>query len=130
MSQILTALANILGTANVALRSDDRIFKSDNNVTIKAIATTQSTFEAACFKVFAKMLNTVPSGVTLSAPIGPRKFITMFSYIELSSTGILSYIGQIGGYSKTALPSTVSYTYKFMGGSTTAGTTQVGGKIS
>lgn len=120
----------LVTSANATVRSDLRIFTSDNNATIKAIASTQSTFETACLKVFAKMVNTVPSGVTLSAPIGPRKFITMYSYVELSSTGVLSYIGQIGGYSKTAAPSTVSYTYKYMGGSTTTGTTQVGGRFS
>ncbi|KAG8167677.1 hypothetical protein KVR01_003366 [Diaporthe batatas] len=50
--------------------SDARIFNSDANVTVKAMADPQR-FQDVCRKVLQKMIEVVPAGVTLSPPIEP-----------------------------------------------------------
>jgi hypothetical protein len=50
--------------------SDARIFGSDNNVTVKAMADPQS-FQDICRTVLQKMIEVVPTGVALSRPIEP-----------------------------------------------------------
>jgi hypothetical protein len=109
----------LVTTANVTFRSDLRIFSSDNNATIKAMASSQKTFESACFPIFEKMINTVPKGVQLSDVIGPRQWITMESHLDLASNGAVNYSGTIGTYSKAAVPTTASYFYGKSGGGNT-----------
>ncbi|PPQ63742.1 hypothetical protein CVT24_004251 [Panaeolus cyanescens] len=55
---------------NETTRSDLRIFNSDGNVTLRALAE-PTTFQERCKIVLAKMVDTVPSGVTLTEPIQP-----------------------------------------------------------
>lgn len=50
--------------------SDARIFNSDANATVKAMADPQR-FQDVCRKVLQKMIEVVPTGVTLSPPIEP-----------------------------------------------------------
>lgn len=50
--------------------SDSRIFNSDSNVTVKAMADPHQ-FQDVCRKVLQKMIEAVPKGVTLSQPIEP-----------------------------------------------------------
>ncbi|POS81351.1 hypothetical protein DHEL01_v200232 [Diaporthe helianthi] len=50
--------------------SDARIFNSDANITVKAMANPQR-FQDVCRKVLQKMIEVVPTGVTLSPPIEP-----------------------------------------------------------
>lgn len=50
--------------------SDARIFSSDSNVTVKAMADPQ-TFQDVCRNVLQKMIEVVPKGVELSQPIEP-----------------------------------------------------------
>lgn len=50
--------------------SDARIFGSDANVTVKAMADSER-FQNICRKVLQKMIEVVPTGVTLSQPIEP-----------------------------------------------------------
>ncbi|RFU35541.1 hypothetical protein B7463_g815, partial [Scytalidium lignicola] len=109
-----------------ATRSDLRIFSSDDNVTISAMASPQS-FEDTCFTIFEKMLNTVPSVVTLSDPIVPRPWILRVSQLDLNSSGVVSFSGTITGHSSDPLPATASYTYETAGGSNTGiKTSQIG----
>lgn len=67
---------------NDTFNSDKRIFAADNNVTMKALASDSKTFNSMCSDVFARMLDTVPSTVTLSEPLEPfplKPYITSFS---------------------------------------------------
>ncbi|KAJ7336343.1 L-ascorbate oxidase [Mycena albidolilacea] len=54
--------------ANQTMASDTRVFGSDNNVTMQSMNSADS-FAQTCSTVFDKMLNTVPSGVTLTDEI-------------------------------------------------------------
>jgi len=116
----LKAGGPLVTTTDALARSDLGIFTSDDNATVRAMATSQTTFENACFPIFEKMINTVPAtNPPLSDPIGPRTFITMDSRLDLTSTGVLTYSGFFGTYGKTAAPSTVTYEYGTVGGGNT-----------
>ncbi|KAJ3887172.1 heme peroxidase [Lentinula edodes] len=53
---------------NVTTRSDFRIFSSDGNVTMQSFLSSD-TFNNTCGNLIERMINTVPSGVTLAQPI-------------------------------------------------------------
>ncbi|KAF3006651.1 hypothetical protein E8E13_008173 [Curvularia kusanoi] len=67
---------------NDTLNSDKRIFAADNNVTMKALASDKKTFQSMCSDILARMIDTVPSTVTLSEPLEPtplKPYITSFA---------------------------------------------------
>ncbi|KAJ4993682.1 WSC domain-containing protein [Stagonosporopsis vannaccii] len=64
---------------NDTLNSDKRIFAADNNITMKALASDPKTFQSMCSDIFARMIDTVPSTVTLTEPLEP---IPLKPYIE------------------------------------------------
>jgi hypothetical protein len=104
---------------NVTARSDFRIFNSDQNATVKTM-TTQASFQSICFDIFNEMLNTVPSGVVLSNPIGPRTWITRESHLDLLSSGAITYSGNITTHSFSASPpAQATYQYNTVGGGNT-----------
>ena len=90
------------------------------------MAKSQTAFENACFPIFEKMINTVPKDVVLSAPIGPRSWLTMESHLDLTSTGGVTYTGKIGTYSKSAVPAKATYSYLTSGGGASSKTSQAG----
>ncbi|KAJ6590577.1 L-ascorbate oxidase [Mycena vulgaris] len=53
---------------NQTMASDRLVFGSDNNVTMQSMSTAES-FASTCSTIFDKMLNTVPSSVTLTDEI-------------------------------------------------------------
>jgi hypothetical protein len=53
------------------MRSDARIFASDGNVTMKALAKSPSLFASTCGKLLSRMLDTVPRSVTLTEVVEP-----------------------------------------------------------
>ncbi|KAF8177799.1 heme peroxidase [Mycena galopus ATCC 62051] len=59
--------------ANITTRSDLRIFSSDGNLTMQSMASTDS-FNQICANLIERMLNTVPSTVTLTDTIEPINF--------------------------------------------------------
>lgn len=72
---------------NDTLNSDKRIFAADNNVTMKALASDEKTFKSMCSDILARMIDTVPSTVTLSEPLeaAPLKpYITSFALTNAS----------------------------------------------
>ncbi|KAF7344374.1 Peroxidase [Mycena sanguinolenta] len=59
--------------SNVTTRSDMRIFFSDGNVTMQSMASADK-FNQICGDLIERMINTVPSTVTLTDPIEPIDF--------------------------------------------------------
>lgn len=53
------------------MHSDSRIFVSDGNVTMKALADSREYFNSQCSALFARMIDTVPREVQLTQPITP-----------------------------------------------------------
>ncbi|KAG9203758.1 hypothetical protein G6514_002373 [Epicoccum nigrum] len=72
---------------NDTLNSDKRIFAADNNVTMKALASDEKTFNSMCSDILARMIDTVPSTVTLTEPLEPislKPYITSFALTNAS----------------------------------------------
>ncbi|KAJ6506638.1 heme peroxidase [Mycena sanguinolenta] len=59
--------------SNITTRSDFRIFSSDGNVTMQSLASPE-TFNQVSADLIERMINTVPSTVTLTEPIEPFDF--------------------------------------------------------
>ncbi|KAJ4486833.1 heme peroxidase [Lentinula lateritia] len=56
---------------NVTVRSDLRLYTSDNNITMEGLSDSQEHFVSECVSLFARMLDTVPNSTTLSDVIIP-----------------------------------------------------------
>ncbi|KAJ7657897.1 heme peroxidase, partial [Mycena polygramma] len=56
---------------NDTTNSDKRIFGSDGNATMRSFADSPELFSSACAQLFARMIDTVPSGVELTEVITP-----------------------------------------------------------
>jgi hypothetical protein len=66
--------------------SDGRIFASDGNATIQTL-TDAATFSSVCQSVLQKMIEVVPSGVTLTGPIAPYAVKPVDMQLTLNSGG-------------------------------------------
>ena len=111
---------------NQTTNSDFRIFSSDQNVTMRTLATPQS-FQQKCFTIFERMLDTVPNGVVLSPTIvGPRPWILNEGQLDLSSTGSVSFSGKISTHSVAAAPAAAPYKFITEGNGNTGPRTTTG----
>ncbi|TVY40053.1 WSC domain-containing protein [Lachnellula occidentalis] len=103
------SLGGLLVTAgNASDRSDFRLYVSDNNVTMQALSV-EATFQAQCNSLFERMINTVPSAVTLSDPITPMTWKGVNLMLDISSTGAVSISGLIRNLYYYVAPPTVVY---------------------
>ena len=114
--------------ANTTTNSDFRIFNSDKNVTMRGLASPLN-FQQKCFKIFERMLDTVPRGTVLSDPVAVRPWILNEGHLDLSSTGSVTFSGQISSWSFSASPAKASYTYVTVGGGTAAQNTSLTGSM-
>jgi hypothetical protein len=116
---------------NETTNSDLRLFSSDGNATIQTLTSAQA-FQDTCYTLFEKMLNTVPSTVTLSEIIGPRTWTTQEKHLDLSPTGAVRFSGVITWYSLTDTPPLrANYTYTTSeGGNVGVLNSQIGGVFS
>ncbi|KAI8198059.1 hypothetical protein K4K48_010201 [Colletotrichum sp. SAR 10_66] len=80
--------------ANATLNSDRRIFGSDGNKTITEMGRTGDGFKTACADVFTKMIDTVPSSVTLTDPIDAVD-IKPYVSMTLSGNGSIALSGWV-----------------------------------
>ncbi|KAJ8107533.1 hypothetical protein OPT61_g8798 [Boeremia exigua] len=102
---------------NDTLNSDKRIFAADNNVTMKALASDPETFQSMCADIFARMLDTVPSTVTLTEPIEPiplKPYITSFALTNVTHitfTGRIRLLTESGLYDDQRV--SLTYTPRF-----------------
>ncbi|KAJ3716374.1 heme peroxidase [Lentinula raphanica] len=61
----------LVTTDNVTVRSDLRLYESDNNATMRGLSNSTEHFVSRCISLMARMLNTVPSSTVLSDVISP-----------------------------------------------------------
>lgn len=88
-----------------------------------------TSFRDTCFTVFDKMMNTVPSTVTLSDPVVIRPWIMLKSFLDLTPAGVANFSGVIAAHATTEPPATATYQYVTVGnGNTGTKNSQVGGK--
>ncbi|KUJ21869.1 heme peroxidase [Mollisia scopiformis] len=111
MNEYLTGTGSgggpLVTTSNVSARSDFRLFSSDNNVTITNLA--QNTGRI-CSGLFEKMLNTVPSTVTLSDPITPMPWKIVDFIMHCSPGGSVRIEGFIRAlWTTTPPPNKITY---------------------
>lgn len=92
-------------------RSDLRLYTSDNNATIEALAD-EVAFRDTCFDLFERMINTVPSTVTLSDPVTPMTWKAVNLALDINSSGTVTAGGMFRYfYSSGSAPSSVSYSF-------------------
>ncbi|KAJ6592877.1 heme peroxidase [Mycena capillaripes] len=79
--------------SNDTTNSDKRIFGSDGNVTMHSFSDSPDLFASTCAELFARMIDTVPSGVQLTEVIHPlhvkpsvTKFILAGETLQLSGS--------------------------------------------
>lgn len=71
----------------------------------------EAAFQSTCYALFERMINTVPSTVTLSDPIVPMVWKGVKIMLDVSSAGVVTISGLIRNlYTTTAPLSAVSYT--------------------
>lgn len=88
-----------------------------------------TSFRDTCFAVFDKMMNTVPSTVTLSDPVVVRPWIMLKSFLDLTPAGVANFTGQIAAHATAEPPATATYQYVTTGnGNTGTKISQVGSK--
>jgi len=73
-------------SASLGQNSDLRIFSSDGNATIRAMADPNA-FKGVCRNILQKMLDSVPSGVALSGPVEPYVVKPVDMQLTLQSGG-------------------------------------------
>ncbi|KAJ3970788.1 heme peroxidase [Lentinula raphanica] len=61
----------LVTTDNVTVRSDLRLYESDNNATMRGLSNSTEYFVSRCISLMARMLDTVPSSTVLSDVISP-----------------------------------------------------------
>ncbi|KAJ7113369.1 heme peroxidase [Mycena epipterygia] len=92
---------------NDTTNSDRRIFGSDGNVTMLSFAKSSELFASRCSELFARMLDTVPSGVQLSDVITPLPVKPSNLKFTLDSD-ILQFSGQVRFWNLTDNPNRVA----------------------
>ncbi len=70
----------LVTTSNKTVNSDFRIYNSDNNGTMTRLSQSASYFSGQCSTIFARMLETVPGGVSLSAVVDPTTTTNLKPY--------------------------------------------------
>jgi hypothetical protein len=80
---------------NDSFNSDKRIFGADKNVTMKALASSPKTFQSMCSSILARMIDTVPSSVTLSEPLTPIPLKPYFDSFSLINATHIQLVGRI-----------------------------------
>lgn len=98
----------LVTAGNVSDRSDFRLYVSDNNATMQSLSV-EATFQSQCNSLFERMINTVPSAVTLSDPIVPMTWKGVDLGLDISSTGAVSIAGYIRNLYSSVAPPTVVY---------------------
>ena len=70
----------LITTTNKTVNSDFRIYSSDSNGTMTRLSQSASYFSDQCSDIFARMLETTPGSVTLSAALDPTTSTNLKPY--------------------------------------------------
>lgn len=84
----------LVAGSNDTTNSDKRVFAADGNATMKALAD-PAAFQAQCADILERMINTVPSTVTLSDPIQAAEVKPYVKNMALNSDGAIQLDGRI-----------------------------------
>ncbi|KAK7754757.1 hypothetical protein SLS62_003317 [Diatrype stigma] len=84
----------LVSGSNDTTNSDKRVFAADGNATMKALAD-PAAFQAKCADILERMINTVPSTVTLSEPMQAIDVKPYITTLALNSDGAIQFSGRI-----------------------------------
>lgn len=100
----------LVTTSNETTRSDLRLYESDSNVTMRALFAQGNNFLKTCVDLMGRAMNTVPSGVKLSAPISAIPLKPVNVTFDFDDSGTLKLSGKIRVLSSAgeSAPSTLS----------------------
>src|ERR1700761_7153696 len=87
--------ANALVVGPTVTDSDGRIFTSDNGVQIGKFATSNTFYRNTCTDLIERMINTVPSSVTLTPAITPIPVKPNNVGIKINDDGTMTFFGEI-----------------------------------
>lgn len=99
-NQVVTEYLNsntsnpLVAGANDTFNSDRRIFAADGNKTMQALSDS-TYFQERCQSLMARMIDTVPSTVSLSEPLAPIDIKPYINTLALNSKGFLDFSGYI-----------------------------------
>jgi hypothetical protein len=79
---------------NDTLNSDKRVFGADGNETMIAMAD-PAAFKSMCEDIFTRMIDTVPSAVTLGEPIDAADIKPYISTLALNNDGNITFEGRV-----------------------------------
>lgn len=85
----------LVTTDNITTRSDLRLYESDGNATMRALYARGGGFLDTCVDLMGRMINTVPSGVTLGSPIQPLAIKPINVTYDFDPSGKLELTGRI-----------------------------------
>lgn len=85
----------LVTTPNVTVRSDLRIYTSDNNATMRQLSTSSETFISTCVSLMSRMIDTVPSTTKLTEPIVPPVVKPVNVSLSLDENGTVQFSGFI-----------------------------------
>ncbi|KAK0209995.1 heme peroxidase [Desarmillaria ectypa] len=85
----------LVATENITVQSDLRLFTSDNNATIRRLATNSDYFKESCVDLFARMIDTVPENVRSTEVITPNVVKPVNVSLNLDDNGGVVFNGYI-----------------------------------
>ncbi|KAI3399127.1 hypothetical protein diail_7706 [Diaporthe ilicicola] len=86
----------LVTTDNATTRSDLRLYGSDGNTTMQSLyGMGDDGFAGACADIMGRMIDTVPAGVELDAPISPMQLKPVNVTFDLDGQGRLEISGSI-----------------------------------
>lgn len=102
--------------------SDLRVFSVDGNKTMEAIAD-NAAFQTTCASILERMINTVPSTVTLSEPLSPLPVKPISPKTTLNSDGTITFEGflRVGTTERTDRELAVAMQYANADGTSSSG---------
>ncbi|KAJ4355407.1 uncharacterized protein N0V89_003423 [Didymosphaeria variabile] len=84
----------LVSGANDTMNSDKRIFAADGGATMRALSDATH-FQSRCATLMARMIDTVPSTVTLSEPLTPIDVKPYVNTLALNANGTVDFSGYV-----------------------------------
>ncbi|KAJ7754154.1 heme peroxidase [Mycena maculata] len=85
----------LVTTDNITVRSDLRLYLSDNNATLRGLAESDSKFISTCVSLLERMIDTIPSSVHLTDDIVPQELKPINISLAVDADGHVQFNGYI-----------------------------------
>ncbi|KAJ7477946.1 heme peroxidase [Mycena galericulata] len=85
----------LVTTDNITVRSDLRLYLSDNNATLQGLSESDSKFISTCVSLLKRMIDTTPASVHLTEVIVPQELKPVNISLEVDANGKVHFSGYI-----------------------------------